>query len=94
VNATLIVVLQDGRQLDGWMRPFEYAFECEHVVFLAYEIDSICPQSTSALAISRQSGQSVRRDDESTSGRSVVSGRPFGCLVDATSRCSREGATR
>jgi hypothetical protein len=40
----VIVVLQDGRQLDGWMRPFEYAFECEHVVFLAYEIDAVYAQ--------------------------------------------------
>jgi hypothetical protein len=40
----VVVVLQDGRQLDGWMRPFEYAFECEHVVFLAYEIDEVFPQ--------------------------------------------------
>jgi hypothetical protein len=40
----VIVVLQDGRQLDGWMRRFEYAFECEHVVFLAYEIDDVFPQ--------------------------------------------------
>jgi hypothetical protein len=40
----VIVVLQDGRQLDGWMRTFEYAFECERVVFLAYEIDGIYPQ--------------------------------------------------
>jgi hypothetical protein len=34
-------VLQDGRQLDGWMRPFEYAFECEHIVFLAYDVDAV-----------------------------------------------------
>ena len=40
----VIVVLQDGRQLDGWMRPFEQAFECEQVVFLAYEIDGVYPQ--------------------------------------------------
>jgi hypothetical protein len=40
----VVVVLQDGRQLDGWMRPFEYAFECEHVMFLAYEVDAIYRQ--------------------------------------------------
>jgi hypothetical protein len=40
----VIVVLQDGRQLDGWPRPFVHAFECEHVVFLAYEIDAVYPQ--------------------------------------------------
>jgi hypothetical protein len=40
----VIVVLQDGRQLDGWMRPLDFAFECEHVVFPAYEVDGIYPQ--------------------------------------------------
>jgi hypothetical protein len=28
----VIVVLQDGRQLDGWMRPFERVFACGHAV--------------------------------------------------------------
>jgi hypothetical protein len=40
----VIVVLQDGRQLEGWMHTFEWAFECEHVVFLAYEIYAVYPQ--------------------------------------------------
>jgi hypothetical protein len=39
-EADVIVVLQDGRQLDGWMRPFE----CEHVLFLAHGIHGVYPQ--------------------------------------------------
>jgi hypothetical protein len=45
------------------MRPFEYAFECEHVVFLAYEIErdlSAVDAIRTSFAISRQSGHSVR----------------------------------
>lgn len=40
----VIVTLQDGRVLDGWMVPFEYGFECERVVFAKWEIEEIFPQ--------------------------------------------------
>jgi hypothetical protein len=40
----VIVVLQDGRQLDGVMHTFEWGFGCERVMFVAYEVDAVYPQ--------------------------------------------------
>jgi hypothetical protein len=41
---SVIVVLQDGQQLDDWMRPFERTLECDHVLFLAYELVEMFPE--------------------------------------------------
>jgi hypothetical protein len=37
-------VAWDGRQLDGWMVPFEYGFECERVVFEPWQIGQRFPR--------------------------------------------------
>jgi hypothetical protein len=45
-HADVVVTLQDGRQLDGWMVRFEHGFECERTRFAGWEIDEVFPQPT------------------------------------------------
>ena len=42
----VVVVLQDGRQLDGWLVRYEYLMRCEHVVFEPWQVDGIYWQYT------------------------------------------------
>jgi hypothetical protein len=39
-----VIVLQDGRQLDGILVKYEYLMQCERTVFEPYEVDGIYPQ--------------------------------------------------
>jgi hypothetical protein len=38
----VVVTLQDGTILDGWLVRYESFIQCEHVVFEPYEVDGIC----------------------------------------------------
>jgi hypothetical protein len=40
----VVVTLQDGRVLDGWLVHYEHLMQCERVVFEPYEVDGIYPQ--------------------------------------------------
>ena len=41
----VVVTLQDGRVLDGWLIAYEYLMRCEHVVFEPWQIDEVFPQT-------------------------------------------------
>jgi hypothetical protein len=43
-EADVVLTLQDGRVLDGYLRRFESLLECERVVFEKWEIDGVFVQ--------------------------------------------------
>jgi hypothetical protein len=40
----VVVTLQDGRVLDGWMHRYELVLECERVLFEPWQVDEVFPQ--------------------------------------------------
>jgi hypothetical protein len=40
----VVLTLQDGRVLDGWLVTYEHVMRCEHVIFEPWQIDEIYPQ--------------------------------------------------
>jgi hypothetical protein len=40
----VVLTLQDGRQLDGWLIRHEHVWRCEHVLFEAWQVDEVFPQ--------------------------------------------------
>jgi hypothetical protein len=37
----VVVTLQDGRVLDGWLVRYEYLMQCERVLFEPWQIDEM-----------------------------------------------------
>jgi hypothetical protein len=47
-EADVVLTLQDGRVLDGFLRRFEHLLERERVLFEPWQVDEVFPQQRGA----------------------------------------------